>query len=343
MMAAPRLPASPDLIDAEFFTACLRERGALPADVSVTRAHKERLGSESGNTGAFLFRVRLEFSKPTDMASTLVLKFSDTGKMVTPTQRDSAIERAIILSTGYSDVRMLQLETSFYAKHCRVLTEPLGIRTPKVYYACMDGHSTRSSVGLFVAFGVRQKVRGAIIMEDLGAGKTYDAVGPVPEPDMLRILETVAKFHGASAKMLRESGGNEAALFGPGFDPKAFNYDLTHMSKGVARMVKKRWTKHSGVADRVLKRWGGTDLSVLVADPEVFLALKAVERHYATRIYPLLAKRHPFRCVLQGDLHAGNYMFMPDSSLVLYDWQMWVRDGSAVRRRRRRRGGATGR
>jgi len=316
MSAPPNTPAG---FTPDFLTRAMHDSGALPSGVSVVAAHATLLGGDSGNTGAQIFRIALEYSSATELPATVVLKFCDTSKMVTPTQRGNAIERGIILSTGYSDVRMIELETSFYSRFADVIAKPMAFRTPKIYYCGMSGGSTRLSLALFVAFGRLLSCKGAVIMEDLSAGETHDAIGSVPTPRFELVLQAMARFHGYSAALLH----NKPDALGP--LPRAFNYDLTYMTNGVARLVKRGMKP--GVAQRVLNVWGNTDLAVLKNEPGTYEALRALEKRYGSHVYPMLARRHAFPCVVHGDLHVGNFYFMPGeasaANMCSFDWQMW--------------------
>src|SRR4051812_20077784 len=96
------------------------------------------------------------------------------------------------------------------------------------------------------------------------------------------------------------------------------------MSTGLPKLVKRFvFTPGSKMEREIKKRWGATDLRILSDDPEVYAALGVFIQRYQGSVHPRVLGKRPFRCVLHGDLHAGNFMFMPDGTMKAFDWQMW--------------------
>src|SRR5262249_34219767 len=150
-------------------------------------------------------RLRIEYAdEQPNLPKTLVLKLSDTSKLPGLSQRDSAVERAILCSGGMSDANMLLRETLFYQKFHKLVSEPCALEIPDIYFAATSGRSTPFTRALFVLFKRKERLRGAILMEDLSSGSNLDAVGPCA-PDVLSILcVEVGRLYGYTAKAIAE-------------------------------------------------------------------------------------------------------------------------------------------
>ena len=284
-----------------------------------------------GNTGAVLLRVSIDYGAaasadegetrcactcPTTHPRTLVCKLMNAAQGRSQTHRDKLIERLIMTSLGYTDERMMALETDMYARASAIFMEPAGVRVPRCYYAAMEGTSNALTRAMFVMWMRKEHVRGAILMEDLGGGETWGAVQTVPTPVAEMVLLHAARIHGYTANLIRERRVDPATL------PRTFNYFMSTLCKGPA-LIHKLQVMNSSLAAEVDRRWGDSDLRVLRDEPDVMQALKACCRLYRRRVYPRLSGRHRFVCCLHGDLHAGNFMLMPDKSVRAFDWQMW--------------------
>lgn len=254
-------------VTVSFLDALLREREMISSDNRVVSAEMKRLDS-GGNTGAAISRIALKYEKEHDERKpppTLVFKYANTAELRSPTHRDSAAERAIIYGTGYSDVNMLILETRYYTEMRALLCDPVGVDIPRALHVGRSGRSTRTSRIRFVAFKTKERVRGSIVMEDVGGGTTFDAVEDASESAIDKILVIAGKLHGHSARLFREgtftSSKNEAAG-GKTYIPAGFNYKLMDLASGVSFAIKKMNVK-PGLAEAVMERWGKTDFKIL--------------------------------------------------------------------------------
>ena len=314
------LPTRKDDLTAAFVDACLRSSGTLDGSNEVVKVEASDVGT-GGNTGAALVRVTITYANNDDdkgkaLPRTLVCKMVDTSQVVSPTNRDKLVERLMMYTSGYSDVSMLQLETSFYGELRKLVLDPTGVEAPKSYYAQTGGTSNFASATMFIVFKRKERFRGAVLMEDLGGGTTWNAVETVPTPVAERIMRLMGRLHGATAKLLKENPALERRL------PLAFNFPMNTMSKGPA-YLHKLTVMRAALADEIFRRWGDSDYRVLRDEPDTMEALRALTKVYRRRIPPQVRRRHPFVCCLHGDMHAGNVMVMPDDSTRLFDWQMW--------------------
>jgi hypothetical protein len=313
----PAVPMAHDKCDAAWVDAAMRAKGLLGRDNRVVAVQREALGG-GGSTGALVVRLQMTYAQAAEgLPRTAILKYSDVSRMVTPLQRPDPFERAVMHGAGYSDVRMLELECSFY-DHVGAAVRGVcpAVDLPGAYYSAMKGRSTRLSAALFICSGRLERAWGAVLMEDLGGGRSYDAVEEIPEGLAVRVVQVAAQMHAATARAVLES----PLAFAPAAG-RAFNYDMNSMSVGLPKMVKlAAFGPRSNLGVRVRTHWGSSDLKVLVDEPDTFDALQTFVHRYA-KVRRALRRRRPFKCVVHGDMHAGNYMFMPDGSMKIFDWQ----------------------
>jgi hypothetical protein len=162
-------------------------------------------------------------------------------------------------------------------------------------------------------------VRGAILMEDLSSGTNLDPI-EVSSREVLTILcSEIGRLHGFTAKTLFENNGKIGGLK----PPKAFTYPMCFMTSGVPKLMKRRWTPKSNLAHKVYARWSDSDLSLLRDDPEMMQALLALQQHFMPHVYGLYDHLTKYKCIVQGDFHAGNFMLMPNGQVKMFDMQMW--------------------
>jgi hypothetical protein len=211
-------------------------------------------------------------------------------------------------------------EVLFYQQYFQLITEPIGIRIPEVYYAETRGHSSLLSKSLFVMFRRKECVRGAIIMEDLSSGRNLDAVEESSRANIMRLCAEIGRLYGYTAKALIENKGELAPGMKP---PSVTSYQMLFMSSGIPKLVKRRWTPNSGLVNQVFTKWGTTELHVMNDDPELLRALLALEEHFVPHVYGLHNDLWKYSCIVQGDFHAGNFMIMPGGHIKMFDMQMW--------------------
>jgi hypothetical protein len=157
-------------------------------------------------------------------------------------------------------------------------------------------------------------------MEDLSAGRNLDPVDPCP-PDVLTTLCTeIGRLYGFTARELVENQGRIGTASSL---PKAFTYQTCLMTTGIPKLVKRRWTPKSQLVHKAIMRWGDGHLSILKDDNDIQQAALSLEKQFVPRIYNLHEQIHDYPCVVQGDMHAGNFMLMPDGQVKMFDMQMW--------------------
>jgi hypothetical protein len=315
----------PEHFDAPLVEECLRAQSRLEEDTHVVSVTEEQLTGHEGNSGTVLMRLRIEYSKQqvcNPPPVTLVLKYSDTSKLKGPSQRDSAVERLVLYSTGMSDVNMLQREAIFYNKYHEMVSDPAGLKIPDIFYTGMSGHSNILTRSLFVLFKRKEHVRGVILMEDLSKGQNLDAVEVCPTRVLSILCVEIGRMYGYTAKALAEN--NDRMRIGPGGKlPRAFTYTTCLMTSGVPRLMKRRWSPQSNMVHKVMMRWGDSDYAMLKQDADALLALQSLEKHFVPHVYKLHQRIHKYACVLHGDFHAGNFMIMPNGDVKMFDMQMW--------------------
>jgi hypothetical protein len=311
----------PKVIDAKFIQECLAVQELLQEGNEVINVEEEHLRGAEGNTGTQLTRLRLTYKfEQEDLPKTLVLKRSDTATLKGPSHRDFAVERLIVYSAGLSDVNMLLRECLFYNKYCQVISEPCGIKIPNIYLTAVEGVSNIFTQSLFVMFKRKERVRGAIIMEDLSSGRNLDPVEVSSEEFVMRLCDEMGRMYGYTAKALVDNNGT----LGPGLKPPTvISYKMLMMTGSISTLVKRRWTPNSNIVHQVYTAWGSTDYKLLEEDPEVLEALLALQKYFVPNVYGLHKTLTKYPCILQGDFHAGNFMMMPDGKVKMYDMQMW--------------------
>jgi len=316
----PPILNSADECNAKWIEDALRASGVIRAgdENHVVEIAKSSLG-DGGATGATVLRIVLTYATVNpDLPSSVVLKFSDTSKIVTPVQRPSAVERGIMTLAGFNDVRMLVLETSFYSTYGPIITSSCGMEFPRCYYSGFTGSSSVATRAMFVLFKRLERANGCILMQDMSNGTIYDAVEDISLDVATKIAVALAKLHAVTAKEVQSRSTKYLPVLG-----RAFNYDMNSMSTGLPKLVKgTAFGPRSSLASNVKKIWGTSDLRVLVDEPDVFDALCVFVKKNK-QVARQLKRRHPFKCILHGDGHAGNCMFLPDGSIKFFDWQMW--------------------
>jgi len=241
---------------------------------------------------------------------------ANSAKIISPAYRGKVAERAMCVSSGFSDQNMMKLECHFYSKLAQKLCTDVGVPVPKIYYTGMSGHHNFITTGLFIAFGRREHICSLIVMEDLTAAKFVPSLIDVQPREMDMILTASAKMHAHSAKLFKQS------LNGL---PYCFHAELVTMSSGLLLHVKKILLGSSSgrLTKRVKRRWGDKGYSCL-NDQDVFDSLASLEKNYKRTVYPLMnAMYKRFPCFVHGDLHAGNFAYLPDGSIRMLDFQMY--------------------
>jgi len=220
----------------------------------------------------------------------------------------------------YSDVNLLKREILFYTRFYQMVSEPCGLKIPDIYLTAIEGRSDALSQALFVMFKRKERVKGAILMEDLSSGHNLDPVEISTKETLTRLCTEIGRLYGYTARTLILNRGRIGEGIKP---PKALTYKMCLMTSGVAKMIKQRWTPTSGFVQRVVDRWGDSDYAMLKQDPECLEALLALERHFRPKVYKLHKTLAEYFCILHGDFHAGNFMMMPSGDVKVFDMQMF--------------------
>jgi len=168
-------------------------------------------------------------------------------------------------------------------------------------------------------FKRKERVRGAILMEDLSSGTNLDPVEVSSKEVLSRLCIEIGRLYGYTASTLLENKGRIGGLK----PPKAVTYKMCLMTSGVSKLLKRRWTPNSNLVHQVYARWSATDYRILNDDTETLEALLALQKHFFPYVYHLHKKMHKYPCIVQGDFHAGNFMMMPNGDVKMFDMQMW--------------------
>jgi len=317
--ARRRVPRDERDLTVDFFNAILPVTVGSDNQVVSVRVRALKNG---GLSGALLYHVTLDYRDSAAAAenllpATVVAKIMNAHTVVSPALRPTAMQRLMTVSAGYSDPHMMQMETQFYSELAQTFAVDAGVPTPRCYYTAITGRHNCATVGLFIAFRRREYVSNVVIMEDLTGAQFRPAFEPIDDVVAEQILNSAVKLHAHSAKLY--ASGVVKPL------PSCFHLDLVTMRTGIQLAVKKHMIKSRfGVQTKRFKQLWADDGYDVLKDPEVFDALVALERHYTTKVEPLsraMYARAP--SLLHGDLHAGNFAYMPDGALRLLDWQMW--------------------
>jgi aminoglycoside/choline kinase family phosphotransferase len=193
-MAKLHIPTTPDELTSEWLTESLRASGVL-REARVSRVKHEMLGSVEGFMG-LVVRLHLAFDEPEAGAPRSLI-----AKLPTSVRGNRAIGEL---------VGAYEREILFY----REIAAGLPVRTPKLFFAVMDGSRTsrdeaamaamldrwpmwaiRLMMVLVTWIAARRRRRYVLLIEDLGAAGTGDQVAGCRPEEAREILLDVARVH----------------------------------------------------------------------------------------------------------------------------------------------------
>jgi len=326
----------------------LHKGDCIPADVFVNNVKAQRLTNDSsdmsdggGLSGSLMIKIVLDYSGNVtgEEPKSMVAKISGIYS-----RRVSFFWRFIFYAFmgGNTDEVITKREADFFQRIVP-LTKGTNLRTPKLYFVGLDSKGD-SSFLQYVLMNSACKIKGVILMEDLGDWKSFAPAEAMTKDDAKLCLKNISALH---AKFWKDKKTiEESEPSGSDQDTRASYYSkysyytrksvVNNIQKYVKNIKEGKWGEYKALRlakGSVLPYWMTIGLSDderynVFEDPLVVEMFQVLHERYP-EFNRLKAKewvkRHP-ETVVHGDFHSGNHMFgigENEGTAVVLDFQTY--------------------
>lgn len=284
-----------DDLSADYFTACLRESGALAPNAKILQFKSKPIGD--GMSGAHVFLVyNIEYDPPMAlMPDSMVVKMS-VNQTMPLSGFGGFVSRLVMMLSRNLNEHNCSMEFNFYGNWKQASAEA-GVSSPNVYYNALELRPQNRCSYLCCASPA--PTRACIFMEDLSEWWRHPVGYSMQRPLVRAGLLTLARLHARfwGSEMLEElPSPSLLPLFGFGGMLVGRTVGCFSPGSAVLETVRRRWP-----AAAVL---GMPGLEGLVRQ----LCAPGVAQRLADRMLAIIGTRQTFA---HGDFHGNNLTWSP--------------------------------